>query len=143
MLKWDIYVSMALFNFTIPEALIKALSENLSKVEKIAPKMLEESAPIVVNALKNKAPVSTGKMRDGIKAQKPSKTKNGAHILSIAFTGSETRKSKDGKATKIPNAIKAAVTEYGKSDQEAQPFIRPAVAETEKEVIEKMPKAYS
>ncbi len=134
---------MALFNFTIPDSLLKMLSENLSKVDEIAPKMLEEAAPIVVDAMKRKAPVSTGKMRDGIKAQKPTKTKSGAHVLPIVFTGSETRKTKDGKSTKIPNAIKAAVTEYGKSNQEAQPFIRPAVAETEKEVVEKMQEVFN
>lgn len=134
---------MAGFNFTIPESLTKLLSENLSKVDEIAPKMLEESAPIVVKALKNKAPVSTGKMRDGIKAKKPSKTKSGAHLLPIVFTGSETRKTKDGKSTKVPNAVKAAVAEYGKSGEGAKPFIRPAVAETEKEVIEKMQEVFN
>lgn len=134
---------MAGFNFTIPDSLIKMLSENLSRVDEIAPKMLEEAAPIVIEAIKRKAPVSTGKMRDGVKAKKPSKTKNGAHVLPIVFTGSETRKTKDGKTTKVPNAVKAAVTEYGKSDQEAKPFIRPAVAETEQKVIEKMQEVFN
>ena len=134
---------MARFEFNIPESFQKELSKHLSKTDKVAPKMLEEAAPIVVKALKNKAPVSTGKMRDGIKATKPKKTKDGAHIISIVFSGSESRKTKDGKITKVPNAIKAAVTEYGKSDQEAQPFIRPAVAETEKQVVEKMQEVFN
>lgn len=134
---------MAGFNFTIPDSLTKMLSENLSRVDEIAPKMLEEAAPIVIEAIKKKAPVSTGKMRDGVKAKKPSKTKNGAHVLPIVFTGSETRKTKDGKTTKVPNAVKAAVTEYGKSGQEAKPFIRPAIKETEQKVVEKMQEVFN
>lgn len=133
---------MASFEFNMPEEFQKELSKHLSKIDDVAPKMLEEAAPIVVNKLKKKAPVSTGKMRDGIKAKKATKTKNGSYVLPIVFTGSETKTTKDGKKTKVPNAVKAAVAEYGKSGQEAKPFIRSTIKESEQSVIEKMQEVF-
>lgn len=134
---------MASFGFTMSEELQKELSEHLSRVDEVAPKMLEEAAPILVKALKHYAPTSikkasntvrASKLKNNIKAKKPKKTKNGAWILPIVFTGKEIRKTSDGKYYDVTNAQKAVYAEYGKSDQEANPFIRPAIEDCEDDV---------
>ena len=42
-----------------------------------------------------------------------------------------------------PNATVAAVLEFGRSDRSARPFVRPAVAECENEVVEKMQEVFN
>lgn len=129
---------MADFSFRIDEELSRQFADHLKAVEEAAPKMLEEAAPLVVKSLQHYAPVSTGKMKKGIKARKPKKAKNGAWILPIVFTGKEKRKNKSGDITVVSNALKAKIAEYGRSGLSPEPFIRPAMEDIEEEVNTQM-----
>lgn len=134
---------MAEFSFSIPQEITQQLSKHLSKIDDVAPKMLEEAAPLVVSALQSKVHKRTGKLSNGIKAKKAKKSKNGAWIIPIVFSGKENRKKKDGTSIEVPNVVKAMVEEFGSSKQPAKPFIRPAVAESEDKVLEKMREVYN
>lgn len=122
-----------LFNF---EDVSKQLSERLDIFDDVAPKMLEVAAPILEDSIKKKAPKRTGELKDSIKTMKPKKTKTGAYISTVVFEGYDSE-------TGVPNALKAAVAEFGTSEKDPKPFIRPAVAETEKEITQKMQEVFN
>ncbi len=134
---------MARFDFTLPEDFQNMLEEHAANIDETAAEMLEAAAPIVVDELKKRVKIRSGKLQKSIKATKPKKTKDGAWISTVVFKGTEKRKLKNGDVKEVPNAIKAAVAEYGSSDQPATPFIRPAIEATEADVIEKMQSVFN
>lgn len=134
---------MADFSFRIDEELYRQFVDHLKAVDEVAPKMLEEAAPIVVEALKRHAPEDTGTMKKGIKAKKPKKAKNGAWILPIVFTGKEKRKNKKGEETEVSNMVKAVVAEYGRSDKAPKPFVRPAMEEAQEQANARMTEVFN
>lgn len=137
---------MASFNFTIPNE-INALLKGCADTERIAPLMLDEAAPIVVEKIKAKAPDKPHELKNAVKAKKAKQSKNGAYIAPIVFTGNKIKKSKSGKVTEVPNAILASVAEFGRSSGKhgslpARPFIRPAIAECQDDVAKKMQEVF-
>lgn len=134
---------MGSFSFEIPKVLEEQLQKQLKDFDKIAPKMLEEAAPIVEKKVKEKAPVKTGQLQKSVKINKPKKSKSGAWISAITFNGKNKKTLKNGEERETPNATIAAVLEFGKSDRSARPFVRPAVAECENEVVEKMQEVFN
>lgn len=99
------------------------------KIDEIAPKMLAEAAPIVKESAKAKAARSSERhkhMADGIAFTKPKKTKDGAWVSNIVIKGTR----EDGERLMEV----AAVNEYGTSKMSPQPFLRPAIAQTQNEV---------
>lgn len=71
---------------------------------------------------------------DSIKVGKFKKTDSGGYV-DIRFAG--TQKSSPG-AKPVRNDLVAFENEYGNSHQEARPFVRPAMAEGEKEIVAPM-----
>ena len=134
---------MGSFSFEIPKALEEQLQKQLKDFDKIAPKMLEEATPIVEKKVKEKVPVKTGQLKKSVKSNKPKKTKNGAWITEIAFKGKNKKTLKNGEERETPNGTVAAVLEFGTSEERARPFVRPAVAECENEVVEKMQEVFN
>lgn len=134
---------MADFSFRIDEELSRQFADHLKAIDEVAPKMLEEAAPLVVDALKRHAPESTGAMKKGIKAKKPKKGKNGAWILPIVFTGKEKKKNKDGEETEVSNMLKAVVAEYGRSGKAPKPFVRPAMEEVKEQANARMTEVFN
>lgn len=114
----------------------KEIERRLDIFDIVAPKMIDATKEIVVNKIKEKAPKSTGELRKSVKASKTKKLKDGAYIATISFKGYD-------KKTGVPNQIKAAVAEFGRSDLEAKPFIRSATEEAEPEVLSKMQEVFN
>lgn len=122
---------MGSFQFEIPAEFSKQLSQHLDVFDKVAPKMIEAATPILKDSIKKKAPKKSGELIESVGIKKPKKTKTGAYISTVVFEGYDSK-------TGTPNALKAAVAEFGTSEKDPKPFVRPAVAETEKEITQKM-----
>lgn len=108
---------------------------NALDVESVGTKMLEEAAPILVDAMKSKANQyrRSGSMAESIKASKVKETKDGRMIV-VRPTG------KDKKG--VRNMEKMVYHEYGTSKQTAAPILSPAVRASENEVIAKMQEVF-
>lgn len=98
-------------------------------------KMVEESAPILVESLKSSANRyrDTGDMADSIKASPVRKTSDG-HICDVCPTGTGRNKTR--------NMEKMAYHEYGTYKQTAKPIVKPAVNNAEPGVVRKMQEVY-
>lgn len=102
-----------MFSFSIPKGFEQMLSK-ISNIDEVAPKMLNAAAPVVIAAIKARAPVESGSLRDSVKASKPKLSKSGSWMCNIYFDGYETRTLKSGKTVKIPNMQKARTLEFGR-----------------------------
>lgn len=115
---------------TTPNDLMSKLQKLDANIGDIEDKMLESGTNVLLPEVKkNLQTAITGKYAEGelIKsvATKKKRTKKERANL-IYFKGTVTRKFKNGKTAKVSNNLKAAVLEYGKQDQPARPFVRPA-----------------
>lgn len=127
---------------TPPTDLMDKLTKLGSPGKEIGKKMLKKGAAILrdevdSNLKKNlyrnrtyRRDFPTGALERSITMTKPKENKNGDLAISVYFKG------KDDKG--VANAQKAIAMEYGTSKQDAEPFIRPAVAATEDTVINAM-----
>lgn len=159
---------MAKFNYTVPVEFMKSLGA-LAEVEKYAPKMINESMPILLAAVKSRVLSDysqagreitfikkssgltdkyqtykqTGALYKSTKASKAKRQKDGVYYAQVYFAGKdESRKSKmfpDG----MPNAMKAIMLEYGGKNQRARPFLTKASADSEAAVLEKMQEVFN
>lgn len=133
---------MARMTITPPAGLMDKLTRLGSPGREIGKKMLKKGAAILrdevdsnlkKNLYRNQAyrrDFPTGALERSITMTKPKENKNGDLAISVYFKG------KDDKG--VANAQKAIAMEYGTSKQDAEPFIRPAVAATEDTVINAM-----
>lgn len=101
---------------------------------KIAGKAIYEAADIVTDEVRRrlqsviKGP-STGALAVSLGVAKMQETQDGYNVK-IGFDGYDSKG--------VPNVLKARVLESGSSKQRKRPFMRPAVAATQKKAIEKM-----
>lgn len=80
---------MASFDFNMPDGLKNEL-EAAANIERIAPKMLEAAAPVVVSAMKKRlsAHDKTGQLSASVKAGKVKySSKHGGHSMAVNPTG--------------------------------------------------------
>lgn len=128
---------MAKFEFQMPDDFIKQLGK-LADVDRLAPKMLEGAAPILVRTLKakvaNTQQSELGDMYKSIKMSKTYSNKNG-HFLVVRPTG----KDKYGKR----NMDKFAYMEFGTSKQPARPMMQAAINDAKTEVLDKMQEIFN
>lgn len=120
---------MPQFAMEFSEDVEKLFTQLGNKIDEVAPKMLSEAAPVVKETAKQKAARSREShkhMADGISFSKPKKSKNGAWVSNIVIKGTR----EDGERLMEV----AAVNEYGTSKMSAQPFLRPAIAQSQAEV---------
>lgn len=127
------------------DAFINGTKGLIGDIGNIADEMLDESAPTVVDAWKKNIraaadrvddhgrPYSTGALEKSIKATKAKANAYG-HFVAARPTGEDARGTRNGE--------KMAYLEYGTSKQVAHPTMAKTVAETEKEVTEKMTKTF-
>lgn len=125
---------MAKFDLHGIDDLMKGL--NQLDIDRIAPKMLEESVPILekyvkAEALKHK---DTGAMAESIKKTGADVNEKG-HYICVRPTG------KDKKG--VRNMEKMVYMEYGTSKQDATPTLSPAVRKAEGKVTEKMQEVFN
>ena len=129
---------MAKMTVTMPTDLLDKLTKLGSPGKEIGKKMLKAGAKILKdevdsnlkkNLYRNRAykkDFPTGALERSLTISEPKENKSGNLATSVYFKG------KDSKG--VANAQKALAMEYGTSDQAAEPFIRPAIANTEDKV---------
>lgn len=120
--------------------------ESLKAGSIIVEQKMKQNAKAVVNH------AGESEMINSITAKDPKKAKNGAYIVNVGPTGYSTTKTyyaKNRKGThgkrknRVSNALKAIWKEYGiPGHQSAQPFITPAVIQTERQVTDIIQKTF-
>lgn len=125
---------MAKFDIYGIDDLMKDLSQ--IDVDRIAPKMLEESVPILEKAVKAEAEKhkDTGAMEESIKATGADINAKG-HYICVRPTG------RDEKG--VRNMEKMIYMEYGTSKQKETPVLSLAVRKAEGRVLEKMQEVFN
>lgn len=126
---------MGKFDFEIPADFIKQLGK-LADVERIAPQMIDEAIPILLEKVKAEtAPhKKTGDMYKSIKATKAKKTKSGGYFASVHPTGVDSKG--------VRNMEKMAYLEYGTKKQSATPVLTKALKDSENAVMKKMQEVF-
>lgn len=132
---------MANMKFTMPEDFIKKISSLGDKTDEVIAKVLEAGAEVVESEVRNNLETqignntkqrskSTGQLISALGTASVRQDKKGVMNVKIGF--SENRS--DGKK----NAMIATVLEYGKSNQKARPFIKPALRKSKDACINAM-----
>ena len=127
---------MADFNVTGLDDVMKEMMSHQQAAETAIPEMLNAGADILVKA--QKAEMESMKIRQqknggdtikSIKASKIKKDKDGNSYIDVSPQGKNRRGGR--------NADVAFVNEYGKSNQDARPWMRTANAKCSDEITEK------
>lgn len=132
---------MAKVSMRMPEDFLLKISKLGDKTDKIIPKVLESGGEVILEHVKSNLKSSIGK---GTKVKSRSTgelvsslglspallDRNGNHNVKVGFK--EPRKDGDSNA-KIANIL-----EYGKSNQPAKPFLKPARRTSRKPCIDAM-----
>jgi HK97 gp10 family phage protein len=126
---------MGKFDFEISPEFIKQLGR-LADVERIAPKMIDEAIPILLDNVKAETAQHkrTGDMYKSIKPTKAKKTKKGGYFASVRPTGTD----KKG----VRNMEKMVYLEYGTKKQSARPVLTKALKDSENAVMNKMEEVF-
>ena len=139
---------MAQFEFTVPTGFLMKLGQ-LSEVDKYAPKMIDESIPILVNEVKKSLEhhKRTGLMVKSIKATKAG-CKDGVYFAVVRPTGQSSKTmSTSGKVYMRPKPVRnmeiVAHIEYGTSTQDGTPFLTKAYKDAEPAVLKKMEEVFN
>lgn len=127
---------MAQFNVRGMDEFASAL-ERMGRIHEIAPKMLEEAAPILEREVIRQATPHwvSGDMVKSIKRTKVRSGKTGGYSICVRPTG------KDRKG--VRNIEKAAYLEFGAKGRPAVPIITTAVLNATPEVMEKMREVFN
>ena len=124
---------MADFNVTGLDDVMKEMMSHQQAAEEAIPEMLNAGADILVKAQKSEVQsmklVDTGDMMKSIKGDKIKKDKDGNSYIDVYPQGKNRRGGR--------NADVAFVNEYGKSNQDARPWMRTANAKCSDEITEK------
>ena len=132
---------MAKMTFTLPEETIRkmgALGEHYDEVtgavltEGVKPlyDAAKESLASVIGKGTKEPSESTGDLLESLTVTKPYQSADGDWNVKVGCIGYD-RKG-------VPNPLKAAVLEHGRSDQPAKPWAKPAGRKAKKECIKKM-----
>lgn len=106
-------------------------------IDRIAPKMLTESAPILEQNLKARAAAhrKTGEMLKSIKTTKARRLRdNDGYSITVRPTGKDNRG--------VRNMEKMVYMEYGTSKQNATPILTPTIRESQSAVEKKMQEVF-
>lgn len=129
---------MAKFDFYVDPDFLRKLGR-MSDIDKIAPKMLEEAAPILERHYRAELSAamtgrySKGEMMKSIKIRRPKQNDFG-WFTAVFPTGVDSKG--------VRNAFKAAVLEYGSSRQPARPWVEKAKKDAESAVYAKMQEVF-
>jgi len=125
---------MATFEFDYDK--FESQFADLDNFDEIAPKILEQTVPILTAAVKKECEnhTRTRDMVNSVKQTKVTKRKDGFGVV-VRPTG------KDSKG--VRNMEKMAHAEYGTSKQPATPILSKAIADSKSAVTEKMQELYN
>ena len=100
-------------------------------------------ANIEAGAQKHRSELVRKHMADSVKAYPPVVNNDGDIVGRVKFEGSAgTKKSKSGKRFDNTTWIRAFRVEYGTTNQDAEPFVRPAIRKSKKEIERKMKEVF-
>lgn len=133
-------------SFKLPEDMINKMSKLGENYDNITKSVLEEGAKPLFSAAKNALADSvgkdtkqksraTGELVNSMRTTKPFLDKKGNWGIKVGCEGVD----KKG----VSNAMKAAILEYGKSDQKPRPWLKPSGKKVRKDCIEKMQTAFN
>lgn len=128
---------MARCTYKLPNELLRKLSTVGSKMDEISEVVLVAGGEVVLDKVKSNlegvlSGESTGELVSALGLSGVLIDRNGNSNIKVGF--SEPRK--DGKS----NAMLANIIEYGKHNQPAKPFLKPAKTSSKKPCIEAMTK---
>ena len=128
---------MAKCTYTLPEDLLKKLSQLGSKMDEVSETVLKSGGVVVLDKVKSNlegvlSGKSTGELASALGLSGVRVDKDGNSNIKIGFA--EPRK--DGTS----NAMLANILEYGKHNQPARPFLKPAKTQSKNQCIETMTK---
>lgn len=115
---------MAKIDFGGIELYAEQLAKLGARAEGICRYAVFDAAGMVIDAIKENAPVGTGDLRDSA-ILTPFVNEEGYVYTKVVFDGYDRNGT--------PNAVKAAVLESGTSRMKKRPFIRPAINRVKKE----------
>lgn len=126
---------MAKCTYTLPEELLRKLSTVGNKMDEISEHVLKAGGEVVLEKVKSNlssvlSGKSTGELEKSLGLSGVRVDKNGDANIKIGFA--EPRS--DGKS----NAMIANVLEYGRHNQPARPFLKPAKTQSKNNCIEVM-----
>ena len=135
---------MAKMTFKLPEETIRKMEALGSHYDAVTSAVLEEGVKPLYDAAKQslssvigqgtKEPwESTGDLLDSLSVTKPYQSADGNWNIKVGCIGYD-RKG-------VPNPLKAAVLEHGRSNQPAKTWAKPAGRKAKKECIKKMQEA--
>jgi len=132
---------MAKISFKLPDDMLEKMSKLGEKYDDITKTVLSEGAKPLFDIAKSNLTNSIGKntkqdskskgdLLKSIRITKPFLDKNGNWGLKVGCEGIDSKN--------VSNAKKAAVLEYGKSNQIARPWLKPSGSQAKKACIERM-----
>ena len=128
---------MAKCTYKLPEELLRKLSKLRSRMDEVSETVLEAGGEVVLEKVKSNlegvlSGNSSGELVSSLGLSGVRIDKNGNSNIKVGFA--EPRK--DGTS----NAMVANIIEYGKHNQPAKPFLKPAKTASKKQCIETMTK---
>ena len=128
---------MAKCTYKLPEELLRKLSKLGSKMDEVSETVLEAGGEVVLEKVRSNlegvlSGNSSGELVSSLGLSGVRIDKNGNSNIKVGFA--EPRK--DGTS----NAMVANIIEYGKHNQPAKPFLKPAKTASKKQCIETMTK---
>lgn len=132
---------MATMSFRLPEDMIQTMEKLGTNYDKVVGVVLQEGVtPLYEEAKSQLSSVigkdtkqeshATGDLLQSLVMTKPFQTQDGNWNVKVGCAGVDHKG--------VSNAMKAAVLEYGKSDQVARPWLKSTVAKSKKACIAKM-----
>ena len=126
---------MAKCTYSLPDDLLKKMSNLGSRMDEVSASVLEAGGEVVLDKVKSNlegvlSGDSTGELASSLGLSTVRIGKDGNPNIKVGF--SEPRS--DGKS----NAMIANIIEYGKHGQPARPFLKPAKSQSKKQCIETM-----
>ncbi len=128
---------MAKCTYKLPDELLRKLSKLGSRMDEVSETVLEAGGEVVLEKVKSNlegvlSGNSSGELVSSLGLSGVRIDKNGNSNIKVGFA--EPRK--DGTS----NAMVANIIEYGKHNQPAKPFLKPAKTASKKQCIETMTK---
>ena len=128
---------MAKCTYKLPEELLRKLSKLGSRMDEVSETVLEAGGEVVLEKVRSNlegvlSGNSSGELVSSLGLSGVRMDKNGNSNIKVGFA--EPRK--DGTS----NAMVANIIEYGKHNQPAKPFLKPAKTASKKQCIETMTK---
>ncbi len=132
---------MANIKIKMPEEFLNKINNLGSHTDEILSKVLSAGAAIVEEETRNRLKdvvgkdtkhpsKSTGQLVSSLGTSAARQDRNGVINVKVGFSENRT----DG----VKNAMLASILEYGKSNQKAKPFLKPAQSKSKKPCIEAM-----